>query len=37
MKKDEGQIRHAWFFSSCLLVGDFLLRLVLILAGQGAI
>jgi polysulfide reductase chain C len=29
--------RHAWLFSGCLLLGDFLLRLVLILAGQGAI
>ena len=37
MKKNREQIRHAWFFSGCLLIGDFLLRLVLILAGQGAI
>jgi polysulfide reductase chain C len=36
MKKSREQIRHAWFFSGCLLIGDFLLRLVLILAGQGA-
>ena len=37
MKKNREQMRHAWFFSGCLLIGDFLLRLVLILAGQGAI
>jgi polysulfide reductase chain C len=37
MKRNKEPIRHAWFFSSCLLIGDFLLRLVLILAGQGAI
>jgi polysulfide reductase chain C len=36
MKKNKEQIRHAWFFSACLMMGDFLLRLVLILAGQGA-
>jgi formate-dependent nitrite reductase membrane component NrfD len=37
MRKNEKQVRHAWLFSSCLIVGDFLLRLVLVLAGQGAI
>jgi formate-dependent nitrite reductase membrane component NrfD len=37
MRKSKEQMRHAWFFSACLLFGDFLLRLVLILAGQGAI
>jgi formate-dependent nitrite reductase membrane component NrfD len=37
MRKSDTPIRHAWFFSSCLLLGDFLLRLVLILAGQGAL
>lgn len=37
MKKNEKQVRHAWLFSSCLIIGDFLLRLVLVLAGQGAI
>jgi len=30
-------VRHVWIFSSCMLAGDFLLRLVLILAGQGAL
>jgi formate-dependent nitrite reductase membrane component NrfD len=35
--KNREQVRHAWLFSSCLLLGDFLLRLVLILAGQGAL
>jgi polysulfide reductase chain C len=30
-------MRHAWVFSSCLLLGDFLLRMVLILSGQGAL
>jgi polysulfide reductase chain C len=34
--KDKGRMRHAWVFSSCLLLGDFLLRFVLVLAGQGA-
>jgi polysulfide reductase chain C len=28
--------RYAWIFSSCLLFGDFMLRLVLVLAGQAA-
>jgi len=37
MRKSNEPVRHAWFFSSCLLAGDFLLRLVLILAGQGGI
>lgn len=37
MRKTGGAARHAWLFSICLLFGDFLLRLVLILAGQGAI
>ncbi len=37
MKKNEKQVRHAWLFSSCLIIGDFLLRLVLVMAGQGAI
>ncbi len=37
MRKNEKQVRHAWLFSSCLIIGDFLLRLVLVLAGQGAI
>ena len=37
MKKNRDQMHHAWFFSSCLLLGDFLLRLILILAGQGAL
>jgi formate-dependent nitrite reductase membrane component NrfD len=37
MRKSREPMRHAWFFSSCLLFGDFLLRLVLILAGQGGI
>jgi formate-dependent nitrite reductase membrane component NrfD len=37
MRKGQESIRHAWLFSSCLLLGDFLLRLFLILAGQGAL
>jgi len=37
MRKSEKQVRHAGLFSSCLIIGDFLLRLVLVLAGQGAI
>jgi polysulfide reductase chain C len=37
MRKGQEPIRHAWLFSSCLLLGDFLLRLFLILAGQGAL
>jgi len=37
MKKNREHMRHAWVFSGCLLIGDFLLRLVLILAGQGAV
>jgi len=37
MRKGGTPIRHAWFFSSCLLLGDFLLRFVLIMAGQGAL
>jgi formate-dependent nitrite reductase membrane component NrfD len=37
MRKDRELMRHAWFFSSCLLLGDFLLRFVLIMAGQGAL
>ncbi|MBN1568713.1 MAG: polysulfide reductase NrfD [Acidobacteria bacterium] len=37
MQKNEKQLRHAWLLSSCLITGDFLLRLVLVLAGQGAI
>jgi polysulfide reductase chain C len=37
MRKSMEPMRHAWFFSSCILFGDFLLRLVLILAGQGAL
>jgi polysulfide reductase chain C len=35
--KSKGPVRHAWLFSGCLLLGDFLLRLVLILAGQGSV
>jgi polysulfide reductase chain C len=37
MRKSRDQTRYAWFFSCCLLLGDFLLRFVLILAGQGAV
>jgi formate-dependent nitrite reductase membrane component NrfD len=37
MRKTEKPARHAWLFSGCLIMGDFLLRLVLVLAGQGAI
>jgi polysulfide reductase chain C len=37
MRKEREPMRHAWFFSSCLLIGDFLLRYVLIMAGQGAL
>jgi polysulfide reductase chain C len=37
MRGGKEPMRHAWLFSSCLLLGDFLLRLVLILAGQGGI
>jgi polysulfide reductase chain C len=37
MRKRWEPMRHAWLFSSSLLLGDFLLRLLLILAGQGAI
>ena len=35
--KNGKQLRHAWLFSGCLIIGDFLLRLVLVMAGQGAI
>lgn len=37
MRRNGKHIRHAWLFSGCLITGDFLLRLVLVLAGQGAI
>jgi polysulfide reductase chain C len=37
MGQRKDPMRRTWVFSSCLLFGDFLLRLVLILAGQGAI
>ncbi len=37
MRKDKAPLRHAWAFSGCLLLGDFLLRYVLIMAGQGAL
>ncbi len=37
IRRTEHRMRHAWVFSGCLLVGDFLLRLVLVLAGQRAI
>jgi polysulfide reductase chain C len=37
MKKGREPMRHAWLFSGCLLLGDFLLRLFLILAGQEAL
>jgi formate-dependent nitrite reductase membrane component NrfD len=37
MKKGSESARHGWFLSSCLLMGDFLLRFVLIMAGQGAL
>jgi formate-dependent nitrite reductase membrane component NrfD len=37
MKKRRESMRHAWVLSVCLLVGDFLLRFVLIMAGQGAL
>jgi polysulfide reductase chain C len=36
MKMKKEQLSRTWILSSCLLIGDFLLRLVLILAGQGA-
>lgn len=35
MRKANEQISYAWIFSGCLLFGDFLLRLFLVLAGQG--
>ena len=35
IKEGKGPMRHAWIFSSCLLFGDFLLRYVLIMTGQG--
>jgi formate-dependent nitrite reductase membrane component NrfD len=37
MRKGRESMRFAWVFSVCLLLGDFLLRFVLIYAGQGAI
>jgi protein NrfD len=37
MRKGREPVRHAWLFSGSLLLGDFLLRLFLILAGQGAL
>jgi polysulfide reductase chain C len=37
IRRNTERIRHAWVFPGCLLVGDFLLRLVIILAGQGAL
>ncbi len=37
MRKGKEPMRHAWVLSGCLLLGDFLLRFVLIMAGQGAI
>jgi polysulfide reductase chain C len=37
MRKSKTSMHHVWFFSGCLLLGDFLLRFVLIMAGQGAI
>lgn len=37
MRHDGKPMRHAVWFSGCLIAGDFLLRLVLVLAGQGAI
>jgi polysulfide reductase chain C len=37
MRTDRHPMRHAWLFSGSLLLGDFLLRFVLILAGQGVI
>jgi polysulfide reductase chain C len=37
MRKSKIPMHHAWFFSGCLLLGDFLLRFVLIMSGQGAI
>lgn len=36
MKKEGIKIRQAWFLFSCLLIGGFLLRVVLILAGQSS-
>ncbi len=36
-RKEEAQAGHLWLLFSCLLAGGFLLRLILVLAGQGAI
>jgi formate-dependent nitrite reductase membrane component NrfD len=35
LKRDKKTVRFPWFLSGCLIAGDFLLRLVLIFAGQG--
>jgi formate-dependent nitrite reductase membrane component NrfD len=37
MRKSKKPMHHAWIFSGCLLLGDFLLRFVLVMSGQGAI
>ena len=37
MKKGKEPMHRAWVFSGCLLLGDFLLRFVLIMSGQGVI
>jgi polysulfide reductase chain C len=36
MKRKHEPLSRAWILSGCLLIGDFLLRLVLVLAGQRA-
>jgi polysulfide reductase chain C len=37
MKREGIKIRQAWFLFSCVLIGGFLLRMVLILAGQKSL
>jgi formate-dependent nitrite reductase membrane component NrfD len=36
MRGEGIKVRHYWFLFGCILIGGFLLRIVLVLAGQGA-